>query len=237
MLSYKNTSYWLLIPFFITLFGFSRYWLGFTSAPLDWHLHGLSALSWYLILIIQPYLISKKSFQTHRKLGFVGIFIAGTVFISAVSVISGNMDINQGPRVAVKYSTSFAELITMLGFAFSVLAAVFSVKKPDVHAAWMISTVFWVMPPATTRLMFLVLIGIYQSPENLPLSPFILNGINIGVLLGIIILLIVRYKKKKLAFSIPYVVVGIFTLLRLLIIFGLKDSKWVESFIKGIFEN
>lgn len=234
---YSHTHLWLLIPFFITVLGFSRYWLGFSEAPLHWHLHGLSAMTWYGVLIIQPYLISRKKISLHRKLGIFGVFVAGAVFISAIQVISGNMNINEGPRVAIKYSTSLSELMTMIGFAFAVLAGIYSVRKTDLHAAWMISTVFWVLPPATVRLMFLVLMMIYKSPENLPLPPVILNVLNIGLLLLIICFLIFRHYRKQKVILMPYVVVAFFSVLRLFIIFGLKDSLWVESFIKRFFES
>lgn len=232
---YKNTHLWLLIPFFITLFGFSRYWLGFTDAPLEWHLHGLSAIAWYLVLMVQPWVVNHLSIAQHRKLGMIGLFVAGAVVASTLSVISGNMDINTGPRVAVKFSTSFAELLTVIGFGFSVLMGVMNAKDVDKHAHWMISTVFWVLPPATTRLVFLIAIGILGSPENFPFHPFLLGALNVLLLVLIILFLIIRYYRSQKKISWPYVLVAIFTLLRVGIIFGLKDAKWVESFIVTIF--
>jgi len=232
---YKNTHLWLLIPFFITLFGFSRYWLGFTDAPLEWHLHGLSAVGWYLVLLAQPWVVNNLSVAQHRKLGMIGIMIAGAVVASTLNVISGNLDINSGPRVALKYSTSLAELITVAGFAFSVIAAIFNAKNVDKHAQWMISTVFWVLPPATTRLAFLIAIGIFGSPENFPFHPFILGALNVLILVIILAYLIIRYYRKFKLWAVPYIVVGVFTLLRIFIMFGLKDAAWVKGFIEAIF--
>ncbi len=232
---YKNTHLWLLIPFFITLFGFSRYWLGFTKAPLEWHLHGLSAVGWYLVLLAQPWVINNLSVSRHRKLGMIGIMIAGAVVASTLNVISGNLDISSGPRVALKYSTSLAELLTVAGFAFSVIAAIFNAKNVDKHAQWMISTVFWVLPPATTRLAFLIAIGVYGSPQNFPFHPFILGALNVLILVLILVYMILRYYRKDKRWSVPYIIVAVFTILRVLIMFGLKDAQWVKDFIETIF--
>ena len=85
---FPKAHFWLLIPFFLTFAGFYlSYWSKFSEAPFRQHVHGLTATAWYLLVIVQPWLIHNKHPKYHRKLGIIGIFLAGGVVSSALQVM------------------------------------------------------------------------------------------------------------------------------------------------------
>lgn len=116
MKPFPKLHLWLIIPFVVTLAGFNGYWTGFTEASFQWHLHGLSATSWYIILIVQPWIYQNKPIQVHRKVGMVGLLLAGIVVASALSVIKGNLSVEDGPIFPIRYSLLFIDILTVFGF-------------------------------------------------------------------------------------------------------------------------
>lgn len=230
---------WLILPFVLTLIGFSHYWTGFSEATFQWHLHGLSATAWYIILIAQPWIYHNRPIHVHRKVGMIGILLAGIVIASALSVIKGNLlQPEQSPLFEVRYSLSLLDFIFITGFMVSVIAAIWNAKNTPVHARWMISTVFWVLSPATTRLSFIPLGMIYQ-PKEFSDFPFswadVLTWNQALIVLVLVFLIILDYQKeKKIYFS--YVLVAISQLSAILILTGLKDSAWLISVLNKLFD-
>ena len=234
---YPNLHFWLLIPFAVTLAGFWRYWATFTEAPLHWHMHGLSATAWYLVLILQPWLYHNRPISVHRKVGTLSLLLAGFVVASAINVIKGNLLIPAGPLYAVRYSLSLLDLILISGFTLSVVMAVLKSRDTGVHAHWMIATVFWVLTPATTRLSFVPLGAIFK-PEKFEDFPFEWQDVlvwNILLVAGIVAILMIRdYVKEKRVYN-AYLLVFIAQIVCIPVVLGLKDAKWLRSLFDTIF--
>ena len=153
---YKNAHLWLLIPFAIILLGFApSYWLRFSEVPWRQHLHGLTATLWFILLIAQPYLITRGNNRQHRLYGMFALFIAGGVVLSALGAIPYNLT-NEWMSDTVKYGLSFIDVIVIIGFAIAVLMAVKTASNVNDHAQWMVSTVFWAILPGLFRLVNLV---------------------------------------------------------------------------------
>lgn len=239
MKPFPKLHLWLLLPFLLTILGFSHYWKDFSNAPFRWHLHGITATLWYLVLIIQPWLYHHKPIQVHRKLGMVGIILAGMVAASALGVLRGNLtQPEQSPLFEVRYSLTLLDFIFVSGFLFSVVAAILNSKNTQSHARWMISTVFWVLSPATTRLSFVPLGMIFQPKEfsDFPFTwPEVLgwNQILITLVIGLLIFLDLRKEKKIFA---SYALAAFGQLFSLWVVFALKDAEWLISLFDHLFE-
>lgn len=238
MKSFPKLHLWLILPFVITLLGFNGYWSGFTEASFQWHLHGLSATSWYIILIIQPWLYHNRPIQVHRKVGMIGLLLAGIVVASALSVVKGNLLTVDGPLFPIRYSLSFIDILTVMGFGTSVILSVLNAKNTQVHARWMISTVFWVLAPATVRLSFLPL-GMFYQPKEFSDFPFLWTDVfiwNTVFIVALIAFLIIRdyLKEKKVYFS--YILVGFVQLISIPMILELKDAEWLRDFLDAVFK-
>jgi uncharacterized membrane protein len=173
MQKYRHLHLWLLIPFTITLWGFfPSYWLKFPKASWLHHLHGLSATSWYLLVILQPYLATRGRLKLHRQLGLVGLLLAGLVVASGLAVIPGNIaaakldgEFPVAPD-AFLYGISLVDLVSIIGFAVSVVVAVLKAKQVDEHAIWMVATVFWPFMAALARVAVSLTIMVRGGPEG-----------------------------------------------------------------------
>jgi len=235
---FPNLHYWFILPFLLTLLGFSQYWFNFSSFSLEWHLHGLSATAWYLVLILQPLIFHKSSIRLHRKVGMIALILAGMVTISAISVIkAGNVE-QDSVLYSVRYSLSLIDLIFISGFIFSVIMAVLNAKNTQVHARWMITTVFWVLSPATTRLSFVPL-GIYFQPKEFADFPFMWSDVFIGnqILITMIIgALILRDFLKERKIYTAFVLVAFAQIVAIPIILGMQDSAWLKGWMDVVFK-
>lgn len=189
MNKYKNAHLWLLIPFVVVMLGFlPSFWMKFTEVPWRQHLHGLTATAWFVLLIAQPYLITRGRAAEHRRYGMVALILAGGVIASGLNVIPYNLINERLPEVA-RYGLSFGDLILISGFTIAVAMAIRNSKSMDDHAKWMISTVFWAVAPGLFRLLFIPLV-ILDVPDFRALSPHLLaicGAVNI-VVLGILML-------------------------------------------------
>lgn len=236
---FPKVHFWLIIPFVLTLIGFNHYWTGFSDAPFQWHLHGISATAWYIILIIQPWLYHNRPIRIHKKVGIFGVILAGFVAASALGVIRGNMLATpESPLYEVRYILSLLDCIFISGFIFSVIAAIWNSRKTQIHSRWMISTVFWVLSPATTRLSFIPL-GIIYQPAKFSDFPFnwsdVFNWNQFIIFLVVLFLIILDYRKEKKVYS-SYVLVAVVQLLAIPILLGLKDSAALISLMNSIFK-
>jgi hypothetical protein len=156
---YSNAHKWLLIPIIVILVAFTPlYFATFTSEPWGYHIHALSAIAWYVLMITQPYLATRGRLKDHRKWGMVGMLIAGAVVASALTITPTNVyfgHIGGFPPIfpaAFFYGLTLTETLAIIGFAVSVIMAIIKSKVPDEHATWMLGTVFFGFMPAWLRL-------------------------------------------------------------------------------------
>jgi hypothetical protein len=234
MKPFPKLHLWFLLPFFVTLIGFQGYWLGFGESPFHWHLHGLSATIWYICLIIQPWLYHNRPIQIHRKVGMLSLLVAGFVIASSLNMIVVSLPLmsESSPLYSVRYSLALVDLISISGFTLSVALAIVYARNTQVHARWMISTVFWVLAPGTVRFSFIPLFVILQ-PKEFSDFPFEWADVfiwNLVLIILIILFLIIKdyVNHKKIYFS--YLLILIANLLFIFIIKGLKDAAWLKSF-------
>lgn len=190
---YKNTHLWLLIPFIIVMLGFlPSYWLKLAEAPWRHHLHGITATLWFVLLILQPYLVTRGHIRQHRLYGMVALVLAGGVTLSALSVIPYNFVNDRLPDTA-KYGLSFIDIVLVPGFVLAVLMAIKNSKRIDDHARWMISTVFWAVSPGLFRLLFVPLI-VLQTSDIGGKTPMVLASAGLA---NILVLSVLMYRDRR----------------------------------------
>jgi len=156
----RHAHRWLLVPLFITLLGFTpSYFLKLGEATWQQHLHGISAMLWFILLIVQPYLATHGRLAQHRLLGPIGLVLAGMVVASALGVIPANIENAQNPGMPpffppeFFYGISIVDLVIAIGFSVAVVMAMLNVRHPHDHALWMISTALWALSPGLVRLL------------------------------------------------------------------------------------
>lgn len=228
MKKYKNLHLWLLIPFVIVILGFlPSYWLKFTEVPWRHHLHGLTATLWFVLLIAQPYLVTRGHVREHRLYGMLALFIAGGVALSALAAIPYNLANDRMSEMA-RYGLSFIDIVLISGFIMAVIMAVKTSKRVDDHARWMISTVFWAISPGLFRLLFVPLI-VMRTPDIGGKAPLLL--LTAGVV-NILVLSILMFRDKRAHPAYLSVAVGSLVMFTLPIV---GNMAWWRSLADSLF--
>lgn len=159
---YRNFHLWMLIPFAISILGFSySYYLNLANATFHQHVHGLSATLWYVLIVVQPWLIARKQdVRRHRALGAIATLVAGVVAGSALTIIPKNiddvatLDPNGFFNPTFAYFAVIIDVVLVSLFIVSVGLAILAMKRRDLagHVQWMMASVFFVLSPGLARL-------------------------------------------------------------------------------------
>jgi hypothetical protein len=159
---YKNLHVWMIIPMVIMQLGiFTSYWGDLTDNAWAVHIHYWTGTVWYLYLIIQPYYATHGKLDKHRTNGIIGMFVAGGVCLSALSMMHRDLVTTEN---ALKMPDQFGpfqpwfffgvivvELVMMTAFGYAVIMSIIHRNNLEDHAWWLISTVFIIVMPALAR--------------------------------------------------------------------------------------
>ena len=187
----------MIIPMLIMQAGIFRdYWGDFSQNAWSVHIHYLTGTVWYFYLIIQPYYATHGQLMRHRTNGIIGMFIAGGVCLTALSML--HRDIVSAERSLTLreqfgpfepwffYGVAAVEIVMMTAFGFAVIKSIIHRKQLEDHAWWLISTVFIIMMPALGRGVQFVHIGMnsQQWPNvDIMSSLYFSEGLIIAMLL------------------------------------------------------
>lgn len=117
-------------------YGFTRYYLTFDGLPEDVpfsvHVHGLSFLLWYVLLVLQAGFVLLARINAHRKLGIAASILALLMVASGMLVIAVKMaeGLEGHPFWSDRALMIFSSLLLFVGF-FS--AALWYRKKAGLH--------------------------------------------------------------------------------------------------------
>ncbi len=241
IMKYRNYHLWMLIPFFISLVGFSySYYLKLGEATFHQHVHAISATAWYILVIVQPYLIVRKQkIQRHRKLGIIGILIAGMVAGSAFAIIPKNIDNVAQLKSDGFFNPTIAYFVTILDFVLvsmflvSVGLAILKIRQRDLsgHVQWLMASVFFVLSPALLRMMGLGAIIINKGS----IEGITMTQMAIPTMIGMLALIVLFYYKfgsfKHLSFKL-------LVLCQLLCLFvkQIGDNEAIRKMLSAIFK-
>ncbi len=217
MNKYKTLYLWMFIPMLFMQFGiFKDYWGDFSENAWSVHIHYWTGTVWYLYLIIQPYFATHGQMARHRTNGIIGMFIAGGVCLTALSMMHRDMASAQhsmeqperfGPfQPWFFYGVAAVEIVMMVAFGFAVIKSIIHRKKIEDHSWWLISTVFLIMMPALGRGIqnLYIKLAIEKMPNvNIMISLYIAEGIII------LLLLLGALKYKKLRHPATWLALGV----------------------------
>jgi hypothetical protein len=238
MAKYKNLHLLMLIPMLFMQFGIFRdYWGDLRENAWSVHVHYWTGTIWYFYLIIQPYFATHGQLTRHRTNGIIGMFIAGAVCLTALSMM--HRDIVSAERSATMreqfgpfepwffMGVAAVEIPMMLAFGFAVIKSIIHRKQLENHAWWLISTVFMIMMPALGRGVQNVYVGmnIKQWPSIDIMPPlYIAEGLIVGMLL------LGAWKYGKLKHPATWLAMGVNVFNLFLEPIGRSEA--VQSFLK-----
>jgi hypothetical protein len=218
--------YFFVAIFIITNLGFYKTYLihfpKFEGFAWVYHVHGMLAMAWILMLIAQAYLIRAEKYNLHRLVGKLSyivmpLFLASLFFVAKETYLK-NIKTQPQADVLANMTNGGTIDIFFIGLIF-VLAMVYK-KNVGYHLRFMISTGLIILMPGLGRFIF-VFCGI---PFPFALIPMIFCGVGVGI-----IWLIIDIRNKKSAFPM-----GIFLLINFIMnAIGIgSHSAWWQGFAK-----
>ena len=240
MSKYKNLHLWMIIPMVIMQAGiFHDYWGDFSENAWSVHVHYITGTVWYLYLIIQPYFATHGQLTRHRTNGIIGMFLAGAVCLTALSML--HRDIVNAENSLVRrdnfgpfepwffFGVAAVEIVMMTAFGFAVIKSIIHRKQLEDHSWWLISTVFIIMMPALGRGVQFVYIGMNSQhwPNVDIMSPLYIAE---GMILAMLLFGTWKYDKLKHPATWLAVAVNVFNLF----LEPIGRSEAVQSFLKAL---
>lgn len=236
----KNLHLWMLIPMLIMQAGiFYDYWGDFSDNPWSVHIHYLTGTVWYLYRIIQPYFATHGQMAKHRTNGIIGMFIAGAVCITALSMLHRDIvsaessvadPIRFGPfKPWFFLGVAAVEIVMIVAFGYAVIKSIIHRKQVEDHAWWLISTVFIIMMPALGRGAQFVTMALYG--DNWP-DINIMSSLYFTTALIITMLLFFAWKYGKLKHPATWLALAVNVFNLFLEPIGRSES--VQLFLKAM---
>ena len=163
---YRRAHWYLLAVFPLAGLAFwQSYFSQFATAPMAFHAHGVTASLWLTLLTVQSWTIHHERSGLHRQLGLGSLalfplFLAGgaTIFVGMAQRFVGQVApfyTMYAPRLA------WLDVVAVAGFAYCYFQALRLRRKVHPHSRYMLSTVFFLLPPILGRL----------APALPPLTP------------------------------------------------------------------
>jgi hypothetical protein len=196
---YPNAPWYFALAIVVTMVGFSKSYFGnIEKISIFHHIHGASATAWMLLLIIQPILYKQGKLALHRKLGWIAAFTAVPLLIICGLIM---MHLMVGPNAklyppGIPYRLSFIDCYSLFMFLLLFGLSLKHGRNVHLHARYMACTVLSVLPPAITRVLFLI--PWFDSFNKT------LNGSYIAV--ELVFLLLLADDKRQGKIRKPYVV-------------------------------
>lgn len=240
MNKYKTLYIWMVIPMAVMQLGIFRdYWGDFAENAWSVHIHYWTGTAWYTYLIIQPYFATHGQLARHRTNGIIGMFLAGGVCLTALSMM--NRDIVNSQRAMETpdrfgpfqpwffYGVAAVEIVMMTAFGFAVVKSILHRKQLENHAWWLISTVFIIMMPALARGIQNVYVDMHSKawPDiNIIIPIYYSQALILGMLL------LGAWKYGKLRHPATWLAAGVNLFILLLEPIG--KSEYVQVFLKTV---
>lgn len=224
---------------FMQLGIFKDYWGDFSDNTWSVHIHYWTGTIWYLYLILQPYYATHGQISRHRTNGIIGMFIAGGVCLTALSMMHRDIVTTEkalalperfGPfQQWFFFGVAAVEIVMMVAFAFAIIKSIIHRRDIENHAWGLITTVFIIMMPALGRGIQGLYIGIYikEWPNiNIMTSIYYTQILIIGMsLLG-------AWRYEKLKHPATWLAVGVNVFIFLLEPIGRSEA--MQTFLKAL---
>lgn len=243
MTKYKTLHLWMILPMLLMQLGiFKDYWGDFSENAWSVHIHYWTGTTWYLYLIIQPWYATHGRLARHRTNGIIGMFIAGGVCLTALSMMHRDIVTTQKAMESPErfgpfqpwffFGVAAVEIVMMTAFAFAIIKSIIHRKQLENHAWWLISSVFLIMMPALGRGIQNVYVGMHikEWPDIDIMCPlYITQAVIIAVLL------LGAWKYGKLRHPATYLALAVNIFIFLLEPLGRSGSvqAFLKTFIKG----
>jgi hypothetical protein len=190
---YRHSSKFFVVFLALMVWAFwPSYFTRLFEQPSFWfHAHGIALSLWCVLLVVQAQLVRTGRRKVHRLLGRASYVIApAVVIVSTLFVHYRVAPALVGVRVLPPVALHFLALtlISLVVFALFYALAIAFRRDAQVHARWMVCTVFPIVTPVTDRLIgghFRELVPLVPQIDGSPILPaagFLLADLALAIL-------------------------------------------------------
>jgi hypothetical protein len=149
----KYFLYMSLMFLAVVLVGFARSfyfqpYFAFPELPAHLYLHGTALTAWFVLALIQPWLIKIRRTEVHRRLGIIGVALAISVVASGLWTIV----LRDIPEIDEFPTRAAGNLASLLMFSTCFTLGVLFRRKPATHKRLMLFASIPLLAPALDRL-------------------------------------------------------------------------------------
>jgi len=160
-LDYTNSWIFIIGLFAVSSVVFCpRYYSRLSDASFYLHLHAITAILWFALLIAQPLLIKKRNFELHRLLGKLSYPVAAMIVISVILLAHSRIAVTPEEYFVRRSHAIYLQLSLALVFAVTYAFAIWYRKTRDIHARLMVATVFTFIDPVFDRFISMYMLFI-----------------------------------------------------------------------------
>lgn len=154
---YATAWLYFLLGLGVTVAGF---WPSFFSRPAanpgPHTLHGVVATAWLVLLVTQAALMTLRRPAWHRALGKASYVLMPALIVTGAWVLHLMLAGQTRLPAPLARMLGFIDLVTLLFLAAAFALAIANRRDVQRHARWMATTLLIVLPPALSRLMFVL---------------------------------------------------------------------------------
>ena len=219
---------WFAAIFVLT---FISFWPSFFSAivKIETHIiiHGISAISWMLLAVVQAWLIKSRWRKHHRTLGYTSLVLAVILVISGLRVLQtmllkDNSVDGSNPLLAIKFL--YADITALFLFCTFLWLAINAARQSDfsLHMRLMACTAIIPLEAALERTY------IYGIPSLVPNFnvAFYTSVITLIVLMATLVGIDLWRKRSRW----PYAALLAYYILMLVTVDIIAQTEWFNSF-------
>lgn len=228
---YPRAHYYVALVLLVTIAGFWPSFFGnLGDAPLAFHVHGITASAWVVLVVFQSWSIHSRRNTLHRNFGLASLIllpllVGGLVMIANVSGVryleGGPYDNFVGPIFGYATAPAFVAYLVLFTQALRHRRQVY------LHAGYMLGTAFFLWEPGAARLLvgFVPQMAI-SGPEDAHKAA---HAISLAIVLPLLLAIYLYLRNRKM--GMPFLVVAVFLAAQIAGIYWIADTElWRQSF-------
>jgi len=154
---YRQAHWYLLAIFPLAGLAFWQSYLSqITAAPLQMHLHGVTATLWLLLLVAQSWTMHNGHRDLHRRLGLLSLLFFPLFLAGGAGIFLGMAQryVEADSPFYVLYAPRLAliDIVSVAAFAFFFHEALRYRRQVQLHAGYLLATVILLLPPILGRI-------------------------------------------------------------------------------------
>jgi hypothetical protein len=118
------------------------------------HLHGIAAMLWLIMMIVQPLLYRNGLFTWHRQIGKLSFVLVPVFIFSGINMVHVMLIGKDNYPPLLPYQLAFIDFFTLIMFLAFYVLAIKHRRNVQLHSRYMVVTVLGILIPAITRFLF-----------------------------------------------------------------------------------